>query len=274
MPLVLCPSCDSADVDVREKQPDGSMGLICETCGHAWTKHAAQGAAPTTVGRSPMEVAKAKFPTPAMVDSGRAKRVDALKMEFLKQRPAQDADVAAYWYRYQRVFSAEGLWECDPQDLKDFANNSIGAHPGNMSVFNNAWNDLGTPAAAERVRDTIEYLLRGPANIPIEDRLTDLIEGRKGMGMTGFRESLLTRVLCVVQPDRFVPILTYSGEGTGKRDITQAVFGLRMPKQDQTSMQIGRLVFWSNDLLNELLGEGFETRQHASAFLWWAKDKS
>lgn len=82
------------------------------------------------------------------------------------------------------------------------------------------------------------------------------------------------RVLCVMQPDRFVPILTYSGEGTGKRDITRAVFGMQMPKQDQISMQIGRLVFWSNDLLNELLGEGFESRQHASAFLWWAKDGS
>lgn len=172
------------------------------------------------------------------------------------------------------MFSTDGLWECNPQDLKDFANNSIGAHPGNMSVFNNAWNDLGPEAAAERVRNTVEYLLRGPASIRIEDRLTDLITGRKGMGMTGFRESLLTRVLCVVEPERFVPILTYSGEGTGKRDITQAVFGLRIPKQDQVSMQIGRLVFWSNDLLNELLGEGFKSRQHASAFLWWAKDEA
>ena len=92
--------------------------------------------------------------------------------------------------------------------------------------------------------------------------------------MTGFRESLLTRVLCVMEPERFIPILTYSGAGTGKRDIAEAVFGLKMPKQDQVSMQIGRLVFWSNDLLNELLGTGFETRQHASSFLWWAKDQS
>lgn len=274
MPLVMCPNCESTDVDVRAKHADGSMDLICEECGNAWSRAAVQAAAPSAVGKTPLEVAKAKFPTPAMVDSGRAQQVEALKVEFLGQRPAQDPDVTAYWDKYQRVFSAEGLWECNPQDLKDFANNSVGAHPGNMSVFNNAWNDLGTPAAAERVRHTIEYLLRGPASVPVEDRLTDLIVGRKGMGMTGFRESLLTRVLCVVHPDRFVPILTYSGDGTGKRDIAQAVFGLRMPKQDQVSMQIGRLVLWSNDLLNELLGEGFESRQHASAFLWWAKDKS
>ena len=93
------------------------------------------------------------------------------------------------------------------------------------------------------------------------------------MGMNGFRESLLTRVLCVVKPDEFLPILTYSGAGTGKRDITQAVFGLKMPKQDQVSMQIGRLAVWSNNLLLELVGDGFATCQHASAFLWWAKDQ-
>lgn len=87
--------------------------------------------------------------------------MEALKREFLKQRPAQDSDVAPYWDKRQRVFSAEGLWQCNPQDLKDFADNSIGANPGNMAVFNNAWNDLGTPAAAERVRHTIEYLAGG-----------------------------------------------------------------------------------------------------------------
>lgn len=70
MPLVMCPSCDSVDVDVRDKRPDGSMGLICEACGDAWTKPAVQAAAPTVGGKTPLEVAKAKFPTPAMVDSG------------------------------------------------------------------------------------------------------------------------------------------------------------------------------------------------------------
>ena len=143
-----------------------------------------------------------------------------------------------------------------------------------MSVFNNAWNDLAPLRPPSMYARRLNTSCVDRPRAPIEDRLTDLIAGRRGMGMTGFRESLLTRVLCVVQPDRFVPILTYSGEGTGKRAITRAVFGMQMPTQDQISMQIGRLVFWSNDLLNELLGEGFESRHHASAFLWWAKDES
>lgn len=270
MALVTCPTCGSDDIHVDEKLTDGSLRLRCERS-HTWTKAAA--AAEKPASKSPFEIARLKFPTAAVVESGRAAHVAALKQEFLEQQPVQDPEVAPYWAKYQEVFSADGLWKCDPQDLKDFANNTVGAHPGNMSVFNNAWNDLGKEAAADRVRHTIDYLLRGPESVPVEDRLTHLIEGNKGMGMTGFRESLLTRVLCVVEPERFVPILTYSGDGTGKRDITEAVFGLKMPKQDQVTMQIGRLAFWSNDLLNDLLGDRFETRQHASSFLWWAKDQ-
>ena len=85
------------------------MALICENCRHAWTKPVRHAVAPTSAGKSPLQVAKAILPTATMVDCGRAERVEALKSEFLKQRPAQDADVAAYWDQYQRVFSAEGL---------------------------------------------------------------------------------------------------------------------------------------------------------------------
>ena len=60
--------------------------------------------------------------------------------------------------------------------------------------------------ASRRVRDSLKYLLYGPDRLPIEDRLTQLIRGDSGMGMTGFRESLLTKVLCIAYPERFLPI--------------------------------------------------------------------
>ena len=34
----------------------------------------------------------------------------------------------------------------------------------------------------------------------------------------------------------------------------------------------GRLILWSNDMLRELVGDGFTNQQHAAEFLWWAKD--
>ncbi len=39
-------------------------------------------------------------------------------------------------------------------------------------------------------------------------------------------------------------------------------------------MTPGRLVFWSNDLLREMVGDSFPSLQHASQFLWWAEDQA
>lgn len=79
--------------------------------------------------------------------------------------------------------------------------------PGNQSVFNAAWNAMVDSAAAESTRRTIEYLLHGPDNVPREDRLQQALDGTKSFAMTGFNEALLTSVLCVVEPERFLSIL-------------------------------------------------------------------
>ncbi len=63
----------------------------------------------------------------------------------------------------------------------------------------------------------------------------------------------------------------YTGSAA-KREIAQAVDGVALPKPEATSATPGWLAFWSNDLLRDLAGDGFQTTQHASQFLWWAKD--
>ena len=69
-----------------------------------------------------------------------------------------------------------------------------------------------------------------------------------------------------MDPDRFLTIVTYEQ----KAEMARAVYGLELPPQDRVAWTIGRLVVWSNDLLNELTGDGFADRPHAGAFLWWA----
>lgn len=201
----------------------------------------------------------------------RREQVETLKATFLARNPEPLGEVADYWARYQQIFSPAGLAICAPRDLKDFANSEVGARPGNMSVFNTAWNELGDDDAAHRTRRVIEYLLYGPPDISVEDRLTDLIEGRK-FEMRGFKEALLTRVLCVMYPDRFLPILTYSSLNGGKKEIARQVLGLELPEAKATSRSIGRLILWSNDLIVDHVGPGFAHMQHVSSFLWWAKD--
>lgn len=269
--MLTCERCQSDDIDLVERLADGRFRVACQACGHTWTRGAAK-AAPRPVDT--FAQAKKRFPGPEQVDPARMVRVDMLKREFLTTKPEPRPEVAAYWARYQRIFSRDGLERCDPQDLKDFANTETGARPGNMAVFNTAWNSMGAKTAAQRTRDTISFLLYGPDHIPMEDRLTILITEDRGHGMTGFKESLLTKVLCIMQPDRFLPILTYSSPAGGKREIARWVYGLELPDAARVTWTIGRLILWSNDVLVTLAGDGFATMQHKSQFLWDAKDRA
>lgn len=271
MALAMCPICsEDEDIELVRVLDDGRR-LVRHRCGQEW-EHGEPRAERKRPSYS-FDDLRARFPKPEDVEPGRMERANRLKAQFLATRPGPDPTVAAYWAKYQNIFSADGLWTCDPQLLKDFANSDVGAHPGNQSMFNSAWNTMGEAAAADSTRRTIEYLLHGPASVPLEDRLEHLLSGAKPFAMTGFKEALLTKVLCVVQPDRFLPILKYTTAADGKREIARKVYGLELPAPESVNWTRGRLVLWSNDVLHALVGDGLADREHASAFLWWAKDR-
>ncbi|GAB2742306.1 zinc ribbon domain-containing protein [Sinomonas soli] len=267
-----CPSCqaDSSQVSLVERMSGTQKKLRCAECGHEWLRGEP---ARQSVSRPTLADIRKRFPKPGDVDPVKLERANELKAEFLEQAPEPDPTMAAYWAKYQQVFSAEGLPRARPQDLKDFANNGTGGNPGNMSVFNDAWNEIGAEAGAERVRGAVDFLLRGTSPADLEDRLTALINETVHVGMKGFKESLLTKVLCIVYPDQYLTILKYTGVA-GKREIARSIWGLELPDPERVTWTIGRLVLWSNDLLLALLGDGFRNQQHASSFLWWAKDKA
>ena len=266
-----CPTCQTDDhVALVEVLSGTQRRLRCEQCGYEWLRGQPT---PQKIVLPSLADMKKRFPKPGDVSPDRLDRARELKAQFLATAPDPDPAVAPYWAKYQHVFSSAGLATADPQDLKDFANSNIGANPGNMSVFNDAWNEMGPDAGAEQVRKVIDYLLRGTSPTELEDRLTALINDTKSFGMKGFKEALLTKVLCVVYPDRYLTILKYTGEA-GKREIARSIWALELPDPEKVNWTIGRLILWSNDLLLALLGDGFKTQQHAAAFLWWAKDKA
>ncbi len=267
MALISCFSCHSDnDIHLEGLAPDGSKVLRCGDCGHTWSPTAVSTS--PTFTRTPFEMAKGRFAKSAMVADDRRTRLTRLRTRFLKEVPEPDAEVAEHWAHYQQVFSPAGLAACTPEDLRAFATSRVGGDPGSTAVLTRAWKRLGDEESAERVRGSIEHLLRGPHDTPMEDRLTELVDDADGTGMPGFKEAQLTKVLCVMEPARFLPIFTYATEDTGKRDVVLEVFGLHLPKvADQTSMTIGRLAVWSNDLLLELVGDGFVDAQHAAGFL-------
>lgn len=231
-------SCSLSGSQERRRSLSASTA---DTCGSAASR---------SERRSPgqhSETSRRGSQKPGDVDPGKLARVNELKAEFLKREPEPEPNVASYWAKYQQIFSAEGLPAAHPRDLKDFANSSVGANPGNMSVFNESWNQLGAEVGAERVRNVVEYLLRGASPVELEDRLSILITDTKSFGMKGFKESLLTKVLCIVYPDSYLTILKYTGEA-GKREITRLLWGLELPDPGE-----GRLDHWTPHPLEQRL---------------------
>lgn len=266
---VACPQCGSDEIGLIEVLEDERRSVKCESCGHQWLRGEARVVYKTT---TTIDDLKLRFPSPEDVKPDVLDRASELKVQYLAQHPAATPEALEFRERYERIFSREGLAAATPEELKYFANANLAGNPGNMSVFNTAWNEMGEAEGARRVKDAVEYLLFGPEETFLEDRLTNLIEGRRGFGMPGFREALLTKVLCMVEPTRFLPINKYTGQA-GKKEIAKWVYDLTLPRPESVSWTIGRLIIWSNDLLLALAGDGFTDTEHAAGFLWWAKDE-
>jgi hypothetical protein len=272
MALIACPNCSSEDIN-GTPQADSRLLIHCNACGTEWLR----GEARRDPGRPAVRTIDslhAEFPTAAAVRPDIRERVALLQSEFLLNRPEPDPEVAEYRARYQELFSREGLSTAPPADLLHFANSNTIATPGNMSGLNRAWKTQGPDRAAQKVRASIEYLLYGPESLRLEDRLTQLIDGTKGLGFPSFnKEPLLTKVLCVVEPERFLPVLKYSAATDGKKEIAKLVFDLDLPPAAKATWTVGRLATWSNDLLRSLVGNDIPDLQLATQFLMWAKNQ-
>jgi hypothetical protein len=273
MALIACPKCNSEDI-TGTPQADSRLLITCADCGHEWLR----GEARRDPGRPAVQTIDslhAAFPTPRDVRFDVRERVSTLIADYkLDHHRGSDAEVAEYRARYQELFSREGLSSASPEDLLNFAITDTIASAGNMSGLNRAWKTQGPDKGAAKVRESIEYLLYGPESLRLEDRLTQLIEGKKGVGFPSFnKEPLLTKVLCVVEPERFLPVLKYSAPTDGKKEIAKLVFELDLPPAEKVAWTIGRLAIWSNDLLRSLIGNDIPDLQHATQFLAWAKTR-
>jgi hypothetical protein len=271
MALIACPKCNSEDIN-GTPQADSRLLIHCEDCGHEWLR----GEARRDPGRPAVQTFEslhAAFPTPTAVRPDVRERVELLRADFLLTRREPDPDVEKFRARYQELFSREGLATAPAEELYEFANSDVVASAGNMSGFNRAWKTQGEERAAQKVRESIEFLLHGPESLRLEDRLTQLIDGKK-VGFPSFnKEPLLTKVLCVVEPDRFLPVLKYSAATDGKKEIVKLVFDLDLPPAEKVAWTIGRLAIWSNDLLRSLIGNDIPDLQQATKFLAWAKTR-
>lgn len=281
MALIVCPLCvREDDVQLVQTMPDGRKQARCDDCDFTFvygsvpepkkaTPAPRKRAASVKVSKpalAPITVAVRRFPTTEDVELVDSQRAELLRQEFLATVPYEPSPlVAPHWTKYRWVFSADGLEKVAIADLKYFADSSIGGSTGDPTVFDKAWVLLGEFEGARRIRAVTNQLLRGSGEVA--DRLTDLADGTFSQSMPGWGEALLTKTLAVAEPDRFLPIVTYDE----KVAIALAVYGLELPIVDEASLTLGRLAVWSNDLLVDLAGDGFDDLHHAAAFLRWAQ---
>ena len=271
MPLIACPKCNSEDI-TGTPQADSRLLIHCADCGHEWLR----GEARRDPGRPAVQTIDslhAAFPTTLDVRPDVRERVALLASEFRLDHRGPATEAADQLAKYQELFSRDGLQSAGPDDLLEFATSDVIANAGNMSGLTRAWKTQGADKAAQKVRDSIEFLLHGPESLRVEDRLTQLIDGKK-VGFPSFnKEPLLTKVLCVSDPARFLPILRYSAPTDGKKEIVKLVFELDLPPAEKVGWTVGRLAVWSNDLLRSLIGNDIPDLRQATTFLQWAKTR-
>ena len=218
--MLTCPVCTSGELELVERLADDRRTIRCSACAHEWTRGESKTSAPLPSSSADLQ---ARFPDRSAVDPARWEKVAALAAAAPPTEPGYD------WSHYQQVFARDEVADCDPRDLLSFVNETPGATNATTASFNRAWKTMGEREASARTRNTIRYLLYGPATVPLPDRLTRLILGQGGLGMTGFKEPTLTRVLVATSPESYLPIYTYGGARGGKKEIAQRVYGLTLP---------------------------------------------
>lgn len=291
MALIVCPLCvREDDIFLIRALPDGRKEARCDDCDFVFTYGKAVEEPPPVVAKArpkakpkaavtrpktpaklsvpSIQIALKQFQTSVHVSAEAVERAYGLKQEFLSTVTYEPNPVVeGHWRKFAWVFSEAGIEKAVIFDLEQFVHDPIGADQGSTLTFDKAWSVMGEFEGARRLRASIEYLLRGIG--PIEDRMTELVDGTFAMSMPGFGEELLTKTLAVANPERFLPILTYAQ----KRELAKAVYDLDLPSADVGSWTVGRLAVWSNDLLVELLGADFHDHHHAANFLQWAQGR-
>ncbi|SRR6266540_2841572 len=208
------------------------------------------------------------FPSVDDIGASRWAALERLKAEGRQKRWSEgDRDVAQ---RYHGFFSAEGFGAFSPQDFLEFYRTSALASIGNASLVADSYvKEMGIEEYGRRAKEAIEYLLF-ETEPSLEQRLTNLIDGNTPPAVPGVKEAILTKVLVAAWPDRFFPALVYdSPGGSGKRQVGEGVFDLRLPPRDRVAWTIGRLAVWSNDLFLEIGRRlGFPNAPSAGDFIW------
>jgi 5-methylcytosine-specific restriction protein B len=164
------------------------------------------------------------------------------------------------------IISSEGLRGFDLAAFRRIFNSSRYGGTGPQSVLNASLRPMG-PDELEAFADSIEFLLRGDA--PIEARIRRLLDP-VDLGVRGLGESVITKLLSIAEPERFIPVFVYTGpKGKGVM-LTR----LDLDTEETDDLPRAERAVRSNDVLRERLEPYFPGDPYGmKEFLYWLLDQ-
>ena len=272
MALIACPKCNSEDIN-GTPQADSRLLIHCADCGHEWLR----GEARRDPGRPAVQTIDslhAAFPTAADV------RLDVRERVAMLSRRVPCSTTAGARPRGRRVprplpGAVQPRGPVDgarPRTCWTSPTPTRSPAPATCPASTARGRPRARTRRRHKVRESIEYLLYGPESLRLEDRLTQLIEGKKGSASRrSTRSRCSPRCSASSSPSASCRCSSTPRRSDGKKEIAKLVFELDLPPAEKVAWTIGRLAVWSNDLLRSLVGNDIPDLQHATQFLAWAK---
>jgi hypothetical protein len=266
--MVTCPSCGGEDLELVERLGGSARIIRCIRCGHQWQR--GEMPKPADPGQTKDQRLRARFPT---IEDVSSERLEALRALIdVPGQPRWSVHQGDFRGHYRELFSnKDGLSRMTVEDFKRFFVSDELANVGPARfAAETTLKEFGPDEFLEKVQAALEYLLFDERR-SLEQRLTDLVDGHRSPAVKGVREAILTKVLAAAWPERIFPALVYdSVDGSGKRQVADALLGLTLPPKDQSNWTIGRLAIWSNDLFVDVARNlGFQDLLTAADFIWW-----
>lgn len=200
----------------------------------------------------------------AGIDEAKREQVRREMGRFISRNPRVDPEDESLRQSWNRLLQPDRLEAAPPEALREMLVSGKCGNPGQGKMgFSAEWRVLGEVEAGRRIKQAMHYLLYEDS-IPLEKRVTDLIENNSPRAFKGFAEGLVTKVLVLGHLDRFVPILYHDR----RRAILKTLWNVQMPPFGTRGESVGGLITRSNDLLRELSVPPFQNLEHAANFLF------
>lgn len=178
---------------------------------------------------------------------------------------ASDEDHQAERKKWAERLRSENLPTLSYETVRRLYNTKVYGMPGPQAILNTTLRDA-TEEEWDRFLLAVDYLLWDQTD-PIETRINRVLD-EDDLGLRGFKEAVVMKLLAVCHPDRVLPVFPFTGDHGKARMLKE--LGLPVPP---LTTPAGQRQIESNDSLRQLTEPLFPGDAWGQAqFLYWLLD--